>query len=66
MSGTHGTILFYGDDLNGLLINVTGLDITGLTGNNFIVTGKHDAIIAGNDDVFGGFHFIYSVNDKDY
>ncbi len=66
MSGTHETILFYGDKVNEFVNKISGKDIQGLKDNEFIVTTEHDAIIAKNDDAFGGVLFIYSVNDKTY
>lgn len=66
MSGTHETILFFGENVNKFLNKITGLGILDLENNNFIVTLIHDAIIANNDDAFGGIQFIYSVNDKEY
>ncbi|MEO8514124.1 MAG: glycine cleavage T C-terminal barrel domain-containing protein [Ignavibacteria bacterium] len=66
MNGTHETILFYGDGIDGFIKKVTGIDISSLTDNNFLVTQGRDAIIAKNDDPFGGVNFIYSINDSDY
>ena len=66
LSGTHETILFYGEDVNGFIGKISGIDIKGLENNNFFVTNDHDAIIANNDDAFGGVHFIYRIEDKEY
>lgn len=66
MSRTHETILFYGENVQGFFKKISGLDITGLAENDFLITTEHDAIIANNDDAFGGLLFIYSMNDKEY
>lgn len=66
LSGTHETIMFFGENINKFLNKISGLEISELESNNFIVTANHDAIIANNDDAFGGIQFIYSVIDKEY
>lgn len=66
LSGTHETVLFYGEGVNDLIKKFSGKDIQELKENEFIVTPQHDAIIAINDDAFGGVLFIYSINDKVY
>ncbi|NOS86722.1 MAG: hypothetical protein HOP31_16440 [Ignavibacteria bacterium] len=66
LSGSHNTILFFGDKAIEYIAKITGSNTTGFEENRFIVTGAHDAIISLNDSAFGGLKFIYSVNDKDY
>jgi len=66
LSGTHETILFFGDDASAFINKITGVDIAALTENSFTVTSDHDAIIQLNDDAFGGVKFIFAVNDKEY
>ncbi len=66
MSGTHEAILFYGDNAQGLMKKISERNISTFVDNDFFLTNGHDAIIANNDDAFGGVQFIYSVIDKDY
>ncbi len=66
LSGSHITILFFGDKAIECIAKIAGINATGLDENKFTVTGAHDAVISLNDSAFGGLEFIYSVNDKDY
>jgi folate-binding protein YgfZ len=66
LSGTHETILFYGDKVRELAEKITGKDIALLNNDGFIITGTHDAIAFANDDAFGGIEFTYSKKDKEY
>jgi tRNA-modifying protein YgfZ len=68
MAGTHETVLFYGDDAAKFAKKVFNVDTAAFSNNDFAFYNidNHDSIIAGNDDAFGGFHFIYSSGDKDF
>jgi len=68
MAGTHETILFFGNDSLKFVNNVFDIDISGISNNDFKVfksSGK-DAIVSRNDDKFGGFMFIYAIEDKSF
>lgn len=66
LSGTHETILFFGDEITDYIKKVTGVDTSSLTENKFSVTSSHDSIVQINDEPIGGVKFIYSVSDKDH
>ncbi|HEY3249592.1 MAG TPA: hypothetical protein VGK25_00605 [Ignavibacteria bacterium] len=66
LAGTHATILFYGDNNNKFAQHLFNTDLSHMENNDFQFhnIGDHHSIIARNDDLFGGFVFIYSVEDK--
>lgn len=66
MAGTHETILFYGDDSRKFAKNVFDADISKMNNNDFRIfkSSGRDAIVSRNDDKFGGFLFIYVIEDK--
>jgi folate-binding protein YgfZ len=68
MAGTHGTILFYGEDIDKYVREVLGLDYDTLTTENFEVLQPHgrDSIIHSNNDAFGGLILIYAMEDEKY
>lgn len=66
LSGTHNTILFFGEQAAEFISSFTGCDLAGLSESNFIVTGTHDAIVAVNDSAIGGILFIYSTTDNEF
>lgn len=72
LAGTHETILFFGDlsnlkSLSNLLFMPRPIEEKNLSNNDFSIysiDGK-EIIIARNDDLFGGFNFIYAKEDKE-
>lgn len=68
LSGTHETILFYGDDAEKFAKDLFNVDIRGFSNNDFKIYAEdnRDAIIAKNDDALGGVLFINAVQDTDY
>lgn len=66
MSGSHETVLFYGEGADSYIKKISGKEINELTNGEFIATEGHDAIITRNDDAFGGYLFIYSIEDKEF
>ena len=66
LSGTHNTILFFGDKAVEFISGVTGCNVAGLNESDFLITNTHDAVISLKDNIIGGIEFIYSINDKDY
>lgn len=68
MAGTHETILFYGDKADEFAKDVFKTDTSKFMNNDFelCLIEDHHSIVAGNDDSFGGFMFIYSSNDRLY
>src|SRR4030095_15943185 len=68
MSGTHETILFYGESPEKFAKEVFNIDLEGFTNNDFLVCAEEDrhAIVAKNDDGFSGLYFIYAAKDNDY
>lgn len=68
MAGTHGAALFFGDDAGKFAGEIFGTDISGFSNNDFKIYSEEgkDAIIARNDDEFGGFYFIYSSEDFEF
>lgn len=67
MSGSHETILFYGEKAGEFAAGVLDTDIVLLADNKFkVLDREHDAILCKNDDAFGGMIFTYAVKDKQY
>jgi len=66
LSGTHNSILFFGDKANEFVSSFTGSDVSGLGKGKYIVTDSHDAIITLNDSAIGGVEFIFSAGDAEY
>lgn len=66
LSGTHETILFFGENSETFISKLTGGDVSVLNESGFILTSDHDAIAFRSDDIPGGIEFAYSVNDKDF
>ncbi len=68
MSGTHETILFYGQNADKFAREQFNIDISGFSNCNFGVYSTEDkhSIIARNDDAFGGFLFICASEDYDF
>jgi len=68
MAGTHETILFYGEKNESLAKDIFDVDMSSLSNNDFsiYVQNNRHSMIAGYDDIFGGFHFIYASEDSDY
>lgn len=68
MSGTHRTVMFFGDDSEKAANDIFQTDLSAMADNDFgfFNHGEHHSIIAKNDDSFGGFYFIYPVSDEDY
>ncbi|MBE2219127.1 MAG: hypothetical protein IAE90_13035 [Ignavibacteria bacterium] len=66
LSGTHETILFFGENVEEFISKLTGVDIAALNESGFILTSEHDAIAFRSDDINGGIEFTYSVNDRDF
>lgn len=67
MAGTHETILLFGEDSKRFIEDVFSAKTDALTNNDFLIhsgNGRH-AIIARNDDAFGGYNLIYAAEDKD-
>jgi tRNA-modifying protein YgfZ len=65
MTGTHETILFYGENAEDFTANVLDTDIRQLADNEFKVLSEgNDAILYKNDDAFGGVVFISASKDK--
>ncbi|MBZ0203846.1 MAG: hypothetical protein IT281_09005 [Ignavibacteria bacterium] len=67
ISGTHGTILFYGDNVTEYFKEVLGENIRSINHRAFKIVSHdgHDAIITQNDDAFGGFYFIFSTEGNE-
>jgi len=68
LAGTHGSILFFGDNTADFANRMFGIDINALPGNGFYIDkleGK-DSIIAINDDALRGFIFIYAKEDETF
>ncbi len=68
LSGTHEMILFHGDGVEKFAKDLFNIDISGLVNNDFeiyIEENRH-AIIAKNDDAFGGIYFIHGVQDAEF
>ena len=66
LSGTHETILFFGDSAEKFISKLTWGDVSLMQDSGFILTSEHDAIAFYSDDIIGGIEFTYSVNDKDF
>jgi folate-binding protein YgfZ len=68
MSGTHGSILFYGEGSEEYAKEVFKINPPGLKAKDFIVYSENgkDAIISKIDNGFGGFIFIYAKEDEDF
>lgn len=68
MLGTHGIILFHGEDIDRYVQEVTGLDFNTLTTEDFKIlqSDGRDSIIHRYDDAFDGLIFIYSLEDEKY
>jgi folate-binding protein YgfZ len=68
MSGTHCSILFYGEGSEEYTKEVFNIILSELNPKEFIVYSEdgRDAVISKNDDKFGGFIFIYALEDKDF
>lgn len=66
LSGTHETILFFGENAEQFISKLTGGDVSALEENGFLLTSEHDAIAFRSDDLEGGIEFTYSIDDKDY
>ncbi len=66
LSGTHETVLFFGENAEQFISMLTGGDISALEGSGFLLTSEHDAIAFRSDDIPGGIEFTYSVDDKDF
>jgi folate-binding protein YgfZ len=65
ITGTHETLLFYGDEAGDFAANVLETDISQLADNEFKVSGEgNDAILCKNDDSFGGVIFTFASKDK--
>jgi folate-binding protein YgfZ len=66
MTGTHETILFFGDESDKFSLDKFGIELSGKKNNDFDVfkSDAKDTIISRNDDSFGGFKFIYPSEDK--
>jgi hypothetical protein len=59
MTGTHESILFFGDDSILFAKNFFGVDLSIFSNNDFTVFIENNchSIISRNDDAFGGFLF---------
>lgn len=68
LSGTHDTILFFGNDSPGTAKEYFSADIKNLENNDFVFfnEGDHHSIVAKNDEPLGGFLFIYSTADRQF
>ncbi len=68
LSGTHETILFYGNDVEKFARDLFNININGFLNNDFQIYGEDSrhALIAKNEDAFGGIYFIYTVQDTEF
>jgi folate-binding protein YgfZ len=68
LSGTHETILFYGGDEEKFTKDLFNIDISGFANNDFQIYAEDDrhALIAKNDDSFGGVFFIHTISDTEF
>jgi folate-binding protein YgfZ len=66
MAGTHETILLFGEDSNKFIEDVFSVKTDALANNDFLIHSEdtRHAMIAKNDDAFGGYNFIYSMEGK--
>ncbi len=67
MAGSHDSLLFFGDDAESYCADVLGKSIPKPDHKTFSAMQEegNDAIIAPNNDGFGGFYFIYANEGKD-
>ncbi|MGH2574957.1 MAG: YgfZ/GcvT domain-containing protein [Ignavibacteria bacterium] len=68
VSGTHESILFFGDSSENFVSDMFDIDISNFTNNDFsiYVEENRHSIVSKNDDMFGGFVFTYALKDKEY
>jgi folate-binding protein YgfZ len=68
VTGTHETILFYGDDTGKFIKELFNIDINGFSNNDFeiFIEDERHSVIAKNDDAFGGILFMYEVKDSGF
>jgi folate-binding protein YgfZ len=66
MSGTHETIIFFGDKTDEFIKDVFGFNLVEQNIYKVYSEDGKDSILVKNDDLFGGNILIYSVTDKDY
>jgi folate-binding protein YgfZ len=68
MTGTHRTILFYGDNADTYAKDLFNIDVTMFSNNDFGIYSEEnkDVIISRNDDLFGGFVFICATEDWEF
>lgn len=66
MTGTHGSVLFFGNNADDFALSMFGIDLSTLQSGKFYIdkSGGKDSIILNNDDEFGGFIFIYAKEDE--
>jgi len=68
MADTRETILFYGDDAENFAKELFDINTSVFSINDFMIYAadeKH-AMIANNDDAFGGFYIIYESKDSGF
>ena len=68
ISGTHQTILFFGDNADEFIKDAFNINMGNFTNNDFEKYVKNDrhSMIARNDDPFKGYMFIYSSKDHGF
>jgi folate-binding protein YgfZ len=68
MTGSHEAVLFYGDEAHDFSNKTFFIDPARFSNSDFniYVEDERHAIVARNDDGFGGILFIYAVKDKQY
>ena len=68
MTGTHETILFFGDKSDKFAEQVFSFDLSKSGNNDFRILKNNgfDIMVSRNDDAFQGFKAIYPVEAKDY
>lgn len=68
LSGTHDSILFFGEGSDEAAKEIFSFDLKNITNNDFIFfnDGEHHSIAAKNDNLLGGFLFIFSSKDREF